>query len=218
MPPATLLAMDDLFLGLWIKTIRLRGGKKSEMTWAYGAFWPISMYKRGSDILKMRGGQNKTMFAGYFWGAQQLFFFFLPLKSKPSAADNWLLFFFLFWKRETTSGECQIFASHCSSSPATMWNVNERMQAEETFGGEGAERFSLWTCGPAHWIALWHWEIGNFDWLNLLRCSLLHFFFPSWSSYTNLKKRRRKKKERLQTRRWSPVNFSFFFSQRIQSL
>lgn len=45
------------------------------MTWAYGAFWPISMCKHGSDILKMRGGQNKTMFAGYFWGEQHLFFF-----------------------------------------------------------------------------------------------------------------------------------------------
>lgn len=36
------------------------------MTWAYGAFRAISMCKRGSDILKMRGGRNKTMFAVFF--------------------------------------------------------------------------------------------------------------------------------------------------------
>lgn len=92
------------------------------MTWAYGAFWPISVCKRGSDISKMRRGQNKTMFAGYFWEEQQLFF--LLFKSKVSVVDNWLLFFsflpLIIWKRDTTCGECQIFASRCASSSATM--------------------------------------------------------------------------------------------------
>lgn len=46
-------------------------------------------------FFEMRRGQNKTMFAGYFWEEQQLFF--LPFKSKASVVDNWLLLFFLFF-------------------------------------------------------------------------------------------------------------------------
>lgn len=46
------------------------------MAQAYGAALAISMCKHGSDILKMRGEKNKTMFG--FW-VQQLVFLKLKL-------------------------------------------------------------------------------------------------------------------------------------------
>lgn len=54
---------------------------------------------------------------------------------------NWLILF-LKWSHEwRASDACQPLYFF----PATMWNVNERMQAEETFEREG---FSLWTHSP----------------------------------------------------------------------
>lgn len=104
---------------------------------------------------------------------------FLKLKPRLGFAwtDNWLILFLKWSPKPGASDICQLVYFF----PTTMWNVNESMQAEETF-----ERgiFSL-NIQPTQWIALWHWKIGKFDWLNLF-----HSF--CWSSHTTIRTQRSK--------------------------
>lgn len=163
------------------------GEKKREMTWAYGAFWPISVCKRGSDVPKMRRGQNKTMFAGYFWEEQQLFL--LPLKSKASVVDNWLLYFFLFssfnfletWSDgRWVSDICQPLRFLSCYNVKCKWAHASRRDIGR--GGSG-EIFSL-NMGPRsvnRTVTLRNWEF----WLIESPLPLPPPSFPRRSSYTN---------------------------------
>lgn len=162
---------------------------------------------------RWEGDGTKQCLPFFFFWVQQLCAVKVKIDSLALAgADNWLFLcaracdcvcVFLNVKQWAVSVRYLPAAALLSS--ATMWNVNERMQAEETFEGERDFLFEHAAHSVNRTVTLRNWEFWLIESPPFLFC---------WSSHPTPSGEEGWGGGRLQTRRWSPVNFFF---QRISS-